>query len=201
MHYLVLQPNRILLFALALPAFGGSVQGIRNFHQVDQHVYRGAQPSAEGFASLAQMGVKIIIDLREPDERSRNEQGVVTAAGMRYVNVPMTGLTPPSDSEIAKILGLLEDGSTGPVFVHCMRGADRTGAVIAAYRIDHDGWDNNRALSEAKAMGMSFFQFPRKSFIQGFQPRAVEANSKAVTAIASTPGTEVLDSNAPLTRP
>ena len=108
MYSLVLRPNRILLFALALPAFGGSVQGIKNFHQVDQHVYRGAQPSDEGFASLAQMGVKTIIDLRQPDERSQNEQSVVTAAGMKYVNVPMTGLTPPSDSEIAKILGLLD---------------------------------------------------------------------------------------------
>ena len=201
MYSLVLQRSRILLFALALPAFGGSIQGIKNFHQVDQHVYRGAQPSDEGFASLAKMGVKTIIDLREPGDRSQHEQNAVIAAGMKYLNVPMTRLTPPSGSEITKILGLLEDGSTGPVFVHCMRGADRTGAVIAAYRIDHDSWDNNRALNEAKAMGMSFFQFPRKSFIEGFQARAVEARSTAVTATAPAPGAEVVDSNVSVTSP
>ena len=201
MYSHVLRRNQIFLLALALPAFGGSVEGIKNFHQVDQHVYRGAQPSDRGFASLANMGVKTIIDLREPGARSQNEQSVVTAAGMRYINVPMSGLTPPSDSEITKILGLLEDGSSGPVFVHCMRGADRTGAVIAAYRIDHDRWDNLRALSEAKEMGMSFFQLPRKSFILGFQPRVVEANSKATTAPAAGPAADVVDSNAPLTRP
>ena len=65
---------------------------------------------------------------------------------------------------------LLEAATAGPVFVHCMRGADRTGAVIAAYRIDHDHWDNYRALKEAMSLGMSFFQLPRQNFIRKFQP-------------------------------
>jgi protein-tyrosine phosphatase len=89
---------------------------------------------------------------------------------MQYVNVPMTGLTPPTQVEITRILALLEDGATGAVFVHCMRGADRTGAVIAAYRIDHDHWDNDRALKEAMSFGMSFYQLPRQKFIRKFQP-------------------------------
>ena len=89
---------------------------------------------------------------------------------MHYVNVPMTGLTPPTRAEITRILVLLEDATAGAVFVHCMRGADRTGAVIAAYRIDHDHWDNDRALKEAMSFGMSFFQLPRQNFIRKFQP-------------------------------
>src|SRR5258706_15968861 len=139
MSFLATSRSRILLFALALPVFAGSsVQEIKNFYQVDEHVYRGAQPNDDGFKYLAKIGVKTVIDLREADERSKAEERVVTAAGMKYINVPMTGLTPPREAEIAKILGLLEDGQTGPVFVHCKRGADRTGAVIAAYRIEHD---------------------------------------------------------------
>jgi protein tyrosine phosphatase (PTP) superfamily phosphohydrolase (DUF442 family) len=152
---------------------------------VNPHVYRGAQPTNEGFAYLAKIGVKTVIDLREPGERSKSEERAVMAAGMKYVNVPMTGLTPPTESEITKILGILEDESAGPTFVHCMRGADRTGAVIAAYRIDHDGWDNGRALSEAKDLGMSFFQFPRKSFISAFQPRTIEAKTATQKAPSS----------------
>src|SRR5215467_3877450 len=152
----------IIVFACGVPSFAGSAaHGIRNFHQVDQHVYRGGQPTHEGFAYLAKLGVKTVIDLREPGGRSNAEEGVVETAGMKYVNVPMNGLTAPSESEIARILTILEDASTGPAFVHCMRGADRTGAVIAAYRIDHDRWENSRALNEAKDLGMSFFQFPR----------------------------------------
>ncbi len=166
--------NRVLTFALAWPVFAGSsVPGIQNFQQVDSHVYRGAQPTAEGFKYLAKVGVKTVIDLRETDGRSRNEEQAVTAAGMKYVNVPMTGLTPPTKAEITRILNILEDDGT--VFVHCKRGADRTGAVIASYRIDHDGWDNARALSEAKAQGMSFFQLPRQDYIRTFQARKLEA--------------------------
>ncbi len=179
---------RVLLFALAIPVFAGSssAPGIKNFHQVDEHVYRGAQPADEGFQYLAKIGVKTVIDLRETDERAQAEEGVVTAAGMKYVNVPMTGLTPPTDSEITKILAILEDGGAGAVFVHCKQGVDRTGAVIAAYRIDHDRWDNGRALGEAKSVGMGSFQFPRQSFIRGFQPRALEAKTEVVKASTSS---------------
>jgi tyrosine-protein phosphatase SIW14 len=170
----------ISLLILSLPAFAGSsVQGVKNFSQVDTHVYRGGQPTDEGFNYLAKIGVKTVVDLREHDERSLAEEHVVSTAGMQYVNVPMTGLTPPTEEEITKILALLEDDTAGPVFVHCQRGADRTGAVIAAYRIDHDHWDNARALTEAKSLGMSFFQFPRQSYILTFHPRMLEAKTVA----------------------
>jgi tyrosine-protein phosphatase SIW14 len=178
--------TRIFLFIGGLPVFAGSpaVQGIKNFYQVDEHVYRGAQPTDEGFKYLAKIGVKMVIDLRESDQRSIAEQRTVAASGMQYVSVPMTGLTPPTEAEISKILALLEDETTGPVFVHCMQGADRTGAVIAAYRIDQHHWDNARALSEANSDGMHFFQKPRKDWIRAFQARTAEAKgiSKPVEA-------------------
>lgn len=168
--------NSVLTFALALPVFAGSsAPGIENFHQVDAHVYRGAQPTEEGFQYLAKVGVKTVIDLREADGRARKEQQLVTAAGMKYLNVPMGGLTPPTPAEIERILDILENDATGAVFVHCKRGADRTGAVIASYRIDHDGWDNSRALREAMSQGMSFFQLPRQNYIRAFQARAFQA--------------------------
>jgi tyrosine-protein phosphatase SIW14 len=139
----------VAIFVIGLSACAKpSVQGIDNFYQVDEHVYRGAQPTAEGFKYLAKVGLKTVLDLREPGGRSTEEAQLVTALGMHYVNVPMTGLAPPSEAEIIKILALLEDDNSGSVFVHCKRGADRTGAVIAAYRIDHNHWDNFRALKE-----------------------------------------------------
>src|SRR5260370_30951085 len=112
MTSLVSNSSRTLLFALAIPAFAGSsAPGIKNFHQLNEHVYRGAQPADEGFQYLAKIGVKTVIDLREADERSEAEAGVVTALGLKYVNVPMTGLTPPTEQEISRILGILEDDS------------------------------------------------------------------------------------------
>jgi len=175
--------RHLCLVALGVPAFAGaSVEGIHNFYKVDEHVYRGAQPTNEGIRYLAKLGVQTIIDLREAGERSRREESAVIAAGMKYINIPMTGLTAPTEAEISKILELLENTAAGAVFVHCMRGADRTGAVIAAYRIEHDGWDNARALKEAMANGMSFFQLPRQSFIRNFQPQKIQAKTSAEPA-------------------
>jgi uncharacterized protein (TIGR01244 family) len=176
---MLLASRHLLWFALALPVMAGaapdqSPRGIKNFYQVDTSVYRGAQPTEEGIKYLAGIGVKTVIDLRAADQRSEGEEAMVAAAGMKYVNIPMSGLTPPTDVQITRVLGILES-SGGPVFVHCKRGADRTGVVIASYRIDRDGWDNAHALSEAKARGMAFDQFPRMSYIRAFQPRALSA--------------------------
>jgi tyrosine-protein phosphatase SIW14 len=184
----------IVLVAIGLPVFAGDVPGIKNFDKVDNHVYRGGQPTDQGFKYLAQLGVKTIVDLREADGRATVEHNTVTAAGMTYVNVPMTGLTPPTDAEISKILAILEDVTSGPVFVHCKRGADRTGAVIAAYHINHDKWDNGKALKDAMNHKMSFLQFPRQGFIKGFQPRTIDA---AVTQPVAAPAAAVSAAAAP----
>lgn len=161
----------IIFIIFGLPVWAGPVPGIKNFDQVDAHVYRGAQPTSQGFQYLATHGVKTIVDLRERGSRSKAEDRLVTADGMHYVSVPMTGFTPPTEAEINKLLTLLEDPTTGPIFVHCRRGADRTGAVIAAYHIDHDNWDNAHALRDAKAHSMSPFQILRQNFIRNFHPR------------------------------
>jgi len=169
--------RHMLWLVLALPAFAGtSPQGIKNFAQVDTAVYRGAQPTEEGIQYLAKIGVKTVVDLRAADERSEAEEKMVATAGMKYVNIPMSGRTPPTDAQITRVLGILE-ANDGAVFVHCKRGADRTGVVIASYRIDRDGWDNAQALSEAKARGMAPTQLPRMSYIRTFQPRALAAST------------------------
>jgi tyrosine-protein phosphatase SIW14 len=165
----------IFVFLMGLPVFGGPVQGIQNFWQIDDHVYRGAQPTDEGFRNLAKLGIRTVIDLREADARSTAEEKTVTSAGMRYVSVPMTGLTPPTSEQITKILTMLQDGSVGPVFVHCKRGADRTGLVIAVYRIQHDQWENSRALAEAMSRGMSWLQFPRQNYVLQYRPEQAQA--------------------------
>jgi tyrosine-protein phosphatase SIW14 len=191
----------IASFVISLPALAASTPGIKNFDQVDSHVSRGGQPTPGSFQLLAGLGVKTIIDLREAGDRSDAEQRAVTTAGMTYVNVPMTGLKPPTDSEIGTILKLLEDSGSGPVFVHCLRGADRTGAVIAAYHIDHDKWDNQRALKDAKAHGMSFFQLPRQSFIADFRPRSVPSitGSPSVAAMTASSALQSAAQNVPAT--
>jgi len=150
---------------------GGALPAIPNFHQVNDHVYRGGQPAPEAWQDLAKLGVKTVIDLRREDEHSTAEEAkAVAAAGMNYVNVPMKGVVAPTDEQIAKVLALLD--SKEPVFVHCKRGADRTGTVIACYRIAHDRWQRQQALQEAKSLGMGMAQVGLKHYIKVFQPQA-----------------------------
>ncbi len=168
--------------AFSSALFAASVDGVGNFQKVDDHVYRGAQPTREGFSNLNKLGIKVVVDLREPGDRSSLENKIVTAAGMKYVSVPMYGMATPSNESVQKVLALLEDNSAGPVFVHCKRGADRTGGVIACYRIEHDGWKNDKALVEARSMGMSWFQKQIQSYVLKYQPRTLSATATLVPA-------------------
>lgn len=142
--------------------------GVHNFHYVDDHVYRGAQPTVRGFKNLAKLGVRTVIDLRG----GVSEQKIVEADGMHYVHVPMAGLSAPSDQQIATIFAILNDPSAWPVFVHCKRGADRTGTVVACYRIAHDHWDNQKALTEAKMDGMSWIERAMQHYVLQFHAPA-----------------------------
>jgi protein tyrosine/serine phosphatase len=166
------------LIVSAAPAQQVTVSNIPNFHQVNEHVFRGAQPLDAAWPSLAKLGVTTVIDLRRTDEHSTEaEAKAVTAAGMKYLNFPMKGFVSPSDSQVQKILATLHSGEK--VFIHCKRGADRTGAVIACYRMSYDGWDSKRALSEAKSNGMSWTQLGLKSYVKSFQPKAVTTATTA----------------------
>ena len=166
-------------------AQSASVQcaGVENFHQVNERVYRGAQPTDAGFQNLAKLGVKTIVDLRETDGRSAQEKKAVEAAGMHYVNIPLRGMSAPSQADVDKVLALFNNASAGPVFVHCRRGADRTGTVVACYRISHDGWKNDKALAEAKGNGMAWIEKAMQHYVMHYQPTVVSAtNAAAATA-------------------
>jgi tyrosine-protein phosphatase SIW14 len=181
--------NDMRLFAIALaaavlafPGWGADVAGVRNFRQVNEHIYRGAQPTAQGLQSLSNLGVKTVIDLREAGGRSRAEQKIVESAGMRYVSVPLSGIAAPSDAQVAKLLAMLDDGSAGPVFIHCRRGLDRTGTVCACYRIAHDGWENKRALEEARSLGMSWLEKAMQHYVLHF---GVTANASSAPPVGN----------------
>ena len=138
----------ILPFALA----AAQPAGVENFHQVSERIYRGAQPTEDGFRELAKMGIKTVVDLRREAAQARREQRIVEALGMKFLSVPMQ-MEAPTDEQISRVMQEL-NSETGPVFVHCHGGRDRTGTVIACYRKAHDKWDTQKALEEANLDGM-----------------------------------------------
>ncbi|HEX4772290.1 MAG TPA: tyrosine-protein phosphatase [Bryobacteraceae bacterium] len=156
-------------------AADGPAIHIRNFSQVNDHLYRGGQPTSEGFQQLATAKISLVIDLREPSEGTEAERRLVQSLGMQYLDVPLPRLSAPSPAQIKRVLSLLVPDDNGRVFVHCWRGKDRTGTVIACYRIQHDGWTPRRALEEASHNGMSGVEHSMRTFILRFQPEDLPA--------------------------
>jgi uncharacterized protein (TIGR01244 family) len=166
------RPQQRLSYGATVPRLYPSPAYLPNFHFVDDRIYRGAQPAPQGWNILANLGVKLVIDLRRDGELGehwiRAEQAAVEAAGMRYVSVPMSGWAAPDRQQILRVLASLESGQR--VFVHCRAGKDRTGTVIACYRIVHNHWSNQRALSETTSLGMGPRKVAMQEYILSFRP-------------------------------
>ena len=142
-------------------------EGILNYGKISDRLYRGAQPDAEGIQSLKRLGVKLIVNLRMPGEAWKDEASLAAAAGIQYTNFPMSGYARPDEAQMRQILALFESASD-PVFVHCLHGCDRTGTVVACYRIQHDHWSTSLALQEARKYGIAWVEFRMKRFVGNF---------------------------------
>jgi tyrosine-protein phosphatase SIW14 len=127
-----------------------TVDGVGNFAEVTPALYRGGQPSRVGLEALAKMGVNIVVDARLTG--SGNERKDVEKAGMQYVAIPWHCLF-PKDDVFARFLVLLRDNPGKKIFVHCRYGDDRTGMMIAAYRMSVEGWSADEALKEMDDFG------------------------------------------------
>ena len=162
-----------LVFFLALNAFAADTPAIhiKNFGRVNDHLLRGSQPSPQGLRELAAAHVNLVLDLREPGPSAVAEKQLVESLGMKYVQLPLPAWHAATSPEIQRALSILAPDDAGTSFVHCWRGKDRTGTVIACYRIQHDGWDARRALQEAHKYGMSRVQRAMASFILEFKPQ------------------------------
>ena len=101
----------------------------------------------------------------------KRETRAAEARGFRFVYFPLSGVLAPHDKDIAAVLKILETAPK-PVFVHCWKGDDRTGVVLACWRIRHDGWSNARALKEVEGYHMSHFQFGMKGYIKRYALKA-----------------------------
>ncbi|HEY8461137.1 MAG TPA: tyrosine-protein phosphatase [Blastocatellia bacterium] len=171
-----------LLAAIAVLSLAAAAQEDRslketlpNFHQVNENLYRGAQPRRGGVKKLSELGIKTIVNLRGASDDTRKEQAEAEASGMRYFNIPMSSLGRPADEQVERALAVIDARENWPVFVHCKRGADRTGVIIAAYRISRDRWTAEQAVAEAKRFGLAFIQFGKKSYISDYYRRRRDA--------------------------
>ncbi len=141
----------VLSFVIATSITAAAQQAginIKNFGQMDDRFYRGAQPKEEDYKHLAAIGIKTIIDLRnDPKDYEKRE---AEAAGIRYVNIPMSDKDYPETAAINQFLKLVDDPATGKFFVHCAGGRHRTGVIGAVYRFNHYNWNYDQVYAEMK---------------------------------------------------
>lgn len=143
-------------------------EDLPNFYKINDQLYRGGQPRAAGFAELKKMGIATVIDLRGASKNTTRERALAEAAGLQFINIPLSNWARPGNQNVDSIVAQINDPANQPVFVHCNRGSDRTGTVIAVYRITHDGWSGKQASDEAQKIGLGWWQIWMKDYINDY---------------------------------
>ena len=148
----------VVIAGATVPAAGRGVPQelppIRNFLRINEQFCTGGQPRPEHFAKLKADGVKAVLNLRTPGEhRAEEERAEVERLGMKYFNIPVVYRS-PTDAQVEEFLALTDDPANRPMFIHCT-AAIRVGAFWAIRRVVRDGLPVDKALEEARKVGLT----------------------------------------------
>jgi protein tyrosine phosphatase (PTP) superfamily phosphohydrolase (DUF442 family) len=155
----LIQGNLVLVgmswFARATTDLGAGpeLEGVRKLYDVDEKVWRGAQPGETGYRSLAARGVTTVVDLKPTSGTQRQDDDNIRALGMEVVHLPVTDGRPPSSSQVEEFAAIVR-ASNGRVFLHCGEGVGRAGTMAAAYRVTTGQTDASTAVRESLAVGV-----------------------------------------------
>jgi protein tyrosine/serine phosphatase len=176
MKFFLLRTSAMLMVMALVSVTGFSQPAQRyaelpNFHKVNERLYRGAQPKKDGLKKLVALGVKTILNLRGEDQNTLAEQQEAKELGLTYYALPMGGLSRPTDKQVEQALAIINNPENGVVFIHCKHGADRTGVIIACYRMLQEKHTAEQAKEEAEKHGMSWVQIGMKRYISDYHKK------------------------------
>lgn len=146
------------------------VAGVENFAKISDGLYRGAQPTPEGFAQLKKMGIKTIVNLRS----FNSDRSEMKGTELQYVHIYCKAWH-PEDEDVVKFLKVMQEPKNLPVFVHCQHGADRTGMMVAVYRILHQGWPADEAAKETHNFGFHKIFRDIQKYLKNFDAEKMKA--------------------------
>lgn len=148
----------------------GDIKGLSNFAKVTDALYRGAQPTKEGFAELKKLGVKTIINLRA----KHSDEELIKGLDLNYFSIPINTWN-LDNKHTARFLSIVMDKSNQPVFVHCQHGSDRTGTMVAVYRVYAQKWKAEDAIKELPVFGFHKIWVNLKKYLRSLDIKKLEA--------------------------
>ena len=119
------------------------IAGVPNAWKVSDDLIRGGQPTRDGFRALRDRGVRTVVNLRSFSSDRRELRGL--AMGYEHIYAKAWH---PERHEAVRFLQIMTAPGRRPVFVHCLHGSDRTGLMVALYRVAIQGWTKDRAIAE-----------------------------------------------------
>jgi protein tyrosine/serine phosphatase len=171
-------------FALALlgaaPAAREEVRGVPNFAVVSPVLSRGAQPTREGFRQLRERGIRTVVALRW----LHDNDAALAGLGLNSYQLGVKQWHPENE-DVVRAMKVILTPEYQPVFVHCQAGKDRTGLVVAVYRILVDGWSVDDAIAERKMFGAADFWKENMAYLRRLG--GAEARRDLMAAIEAAP--------------
>jgi protein tyrosine phosphatase (PTP) superfamily phosphohydrolase (DUF442 family) len=135
-------------------SFADGGVGPVNFAQVAPGIFRSGQPDPQELSTARQHGIKTLLVLRAHLPEAERE--AAARLGLAVVHVPMEAKDIPPMDEVDRALDVVLDPSRRPILVHCAHGQERTGVVIAAYRVVSENWTPAAAEKEAQQFHFGF---------------------------------------------
>jgi protein tyrosine/serine phosphatase len=114
---------------------------VKNLHAVDRTLYRSGQPTKKGMKDLDNFGIRTVLNLRNVIDDKREIKGTK----IKEIRLPMRAKNLSYQNLIDALCAI--ENAEKPVVVHCLHGSDRTGGIVAAYRM-YNGWSKEKAIQE-----------------------------------------------------
>ena len=133
-----------------------SVAGVTNFARVETTIACAGATTPEAIGEVKKLGYAAIVNLRQANEPGADIEAATAAAktaGIKYIHLPLNTAA-PDPAVVEGFLKAVTDPANQPVFVHCA-SANRAAALWMIKRMNVDGWDADKAGTEAAALGLT----------------------------------------------